>query len=125
MPEQERSQDEVAETGFLADDDAHLIDGNRQDSSRRGCHRGQVGPLPGEHADLAQELGRAVGGVAVAPLIAYYASADPQALWEAGGATALFIAGFGAAGYATRRDLTALARACSWALVALIVFGIV
>jgi len=64
-------------------------------------------------------------GVAVAPLIAYYASADPQALWEAGGATALFIAGFGAAGYATRRDLTALARACSWALVALIVFGIV
>ena len=46
-------------------------------------------------------------------------------LWQAGGATALFIAGFGAAGYATRRDLTAIARACFWALVALIVFGIV
>ncbi len=64
-------------------------------------------------------------GLAVAPTVAYYASADPRALWEAGGATALFIAGFGAAGYATRRDLTAIARACFWALVALIVFGIV
>jgi FtsH-binding integral membrane protein len=64
-------------------------------------------------------------GLAVAPTVAYYGSMDPRALWEAGGATALFIAGFGAAGYATRRDLTALARACFWALLALIVFGIV
>jgi FtsH-binding integral membrane protein len=64
-------------------------------------------------------------GLAMAPLVAYYASADPRALWEAGGATALFIAGFGAAGYATRQDLTVVARACFWALVALIVFGIV
>jgi len=64
-------------------------------------------------------------GLAVAPTVAYYGSMDPRALWEAGGATALFIAGFGAAGYATRRDLTALARASFWALVALIVFGIV
>jgi uncharacterized protein len=64
-------------------------------------------------------------GLAVAPTIAYYGSMDPRALWEAGGATALFIAGFGAAGYATRRDLTALARASFWALLALIVFGIV
>jgi uncharacterized protein len=64
-------------------------------------------------------------GLAIAPTLAYYASADPQALWQAGGATALFIAGFGAAGYATRRDLTALARIAFWALVALIGFGIV
>ncbi len=64
-------------------------------------------------------------GVAVAPTLAYYASADPRALWQAGGATALFIAGFGAAGYATRRDLSAIARVCFWALLALIVFGIV
>jgi uncharacterized protein len=61
----------------------------------------------------------------VAPTVAYYGSMDPRALWEAGGATALFIAGFGAAGYATRRDLTALARVSFWALVALIVLGIV
>ena len=64
-------------------------------------------------------------GLAVAPTVAYYGSMDPQALWQAGGATALLIAGFGAAGYATRRDLTVIARVCSWALVALIVFGIV
>jgi FtsH-binding integral membrane protein len=64
-------------------------------------------------------------GLAVAPTIAYYASMDPRALWQAGGATALFIAGFGAAGYATRRDLSAIARVSFWALLALIVFGIV
>jgi modulator of FtsH protease len=64
-------------------------------------------------------------GLGTGPVVAYYASADPQAVWEAGGATALFIAGFGAAGYATRRDLTAVARVSFWALLALIVFGIV
>jgi uncharacterized protein len=63
-------------------------------------------------------------GLAVAPTLAYYASADPRALWLAGGATALFVAGFGAAGYATRRDLSALARVLFWALLALIAFGI-
>jgi modulator of FtsH protease len=64
-------------------------------------------------------------GLATAPTIAYYASTNPQVVWQAGGATALFIAGFGAAGYATRRDLSALARFFFWALLALIVFGIV
>src|ERR1700761_1498250 len=64
-------------------------------------------------------------GLAVAPTVAYYGSMDPRALWQAGGATALFIAGFGAAGYATRRDLAPVARICFWALVALIVAGVV
>jgi modulator of FtsH protease len=64
-------------------------------------------------------------GLGTAPTIAYYASTDPQAVWQAGGATALFIAAFGAAGYATRRDLQPLARILFWALLALIVFGIV
>jgi modulator of FtsH protease len=63
-------------------------------------------------------------GLGTAPTIAYYASTNPQAVWQAGGATALFIAGFGAAGYATRRDLSALARVAFWALIALILFGI-
>jgi modulator of FtsH protease len=66
-----------------------------------------------------------VMGLATAPTISYYLSTDPKIVWQAGGATALFIAGFGAAGYATRRDLSALARLCFWALIALIVFGIV
>jgi len=64
-------------------------------------------------------------GLALAPTLVYYADTNPQALWQAGGATALFIAGFGAAGYATRRDLSGVARLCFWALIALIVFGIV
>ncbi len=64
-------------------------------------------------------------GLAMAPLLAYYATTDPAILWEAGGATALFIAGFGTAGYLIRRDLTALARVAFFALLALIVFGIV
>jgi modulator of FtsH protease len=64
-------------------------------------------------------------GVAMSPTISYYAAANPQALWQAGGATALFMAGCGAVGYATRRDLSGLARASFWALVALIMFGVV
>jgi modulator of FtsH protease len=64
-------------------------------------------------------------GLAVAPTVNYYVGADPQVVWEAGGATALFVAGFGVAGYATRRDLAPLARYFFWALLALIVFGIV
>jgi FtsH-binding integral membrane protein len=64
-------------------------------------------------------------GLAMAPTIVYYAAANPRALWAAGGATALFIAGFGAAGYATRRDLSALGRVSFLALIALIIFGIV
>ena len=63
-------------------------------------------------------------GLALAPVLTAYAGMDPQALWQAGGATALFIAGFGAADYATRRDLTAIARAGLWALLALIGFGV-
>jgi uncharacterized protein len=64
-------------------------------------------------------------GLAVAPTVADYIGADPQAVYEAGGATALFVAGIGAAGYATRRDLAPLARASFWFLLGLIVFGIV
>jgi FtsH-binding integral membrane protein len=64
-------------------------------------------------------------GLAMSAAILYYASANPRAVWEAGGATALFILGFGATGYATRRDLSALGRVSFFALIALIVFGIV
>ena len=62
-------------------------------------------------------------GLATAPTISYYANVDPEAVWEAGGATALFVAGFGASGYATRRDLSVLARVLWLALIALIGFG--
>jgi FtsH-binding integral membrane protein len=64
-------------------------------------------------------------GLAVAPVIADYAKADPSALWQAAGATAAFVAASGAYGYATRRDLSAWARTLFWALLGLIAFGIV
>jgi FtsH-binding integral membrane protein len=69
-------------------------------------------------------LGLALG-LAVAPVIADYAKADPAALWQAAGATAATIAGLGAIGYATRRDLSSWARSLFWALLALIVLGVV
>ena len=43
-------------------------------------------------------------GLALAPTLAYYAHTDAAALAQSGGATALFIAGFGAAG--TRPGVT-------------------
>jgi len=64
-------------------------------------------------------------GLAVAPVLAYYAKSNPAALWQAAGATAAFVAALGAFGYATRRDLSAWARTLFWALLALIVFGLV
>jgi uncharacterized protein len=64
-------------------------------------------------------------GLAVAPVIADYANADPAALWQAAGVTAAFVAACGAYGYATRRDLSSWARTLFWALLALIAFGIV
>jgi modulator of FtsH protease len=64
-------------------------------------------------------------GLAFGPLLHAYAKADPSALWQAAGATGAFVAGLGAIGYATRRDLSSWWRVLFWALLALIVFGIV
>jgi modulator of FtsH protease len=64
-------------------------------------------------------------GVASAPTLVYYATTNPRILWQAGGATALFIGVFGAAGYATKRDLFWLWRVSFIALLLLLAFGIV
>ncbi len=64
-------------------------------------------------------------GLFIAPVLAVYAKADPNALYQASGATALFVALMGAIGYATRRDLSSWYRVLFWGLVALIVFGLV
>lgn len=64
-------------------------------------------------------------GLAVGSVIGDYAEREPSALWQAAGATAAFVAACGAYGYATRRDLSSWARTLFWALLALIVFGIV
>jgi modulator of FtsH protease len=79
---------------------------------------------PGASTVLLLAFG-ALLGVASAPTLVYYATTNPQILWQAGGATALFIGVFGAAGYATRRDLSWLWRVSFIALLLLFAFGIV
>jgi FtsH-binding integral membrane protein len=64
-------------------------------------------------------------GLALGPVLAYYAKTDPAILWQAGGATALFVGALGSYGYATKRDLSSWARTLFWLLIGLIVFGIV
>jgi modulator of FtsH protease len=80
------------------------------------------------HQQLATTLLFGLGlllGLGLGPVINSYAQADPSAVWQAAGATGGFVAALGAAGYATRRDLSSWARVLFWALLALIVFGIV
>jgi FtsH-binding integral membrane protein len=64
-------------------------------------------------------------GLGMGPVVAYYTVTSPQAVWQAAGSTALFMAGFGAYGYATRRDLSMVGRISFFALVGLIIFAII
>jgi FtsH-binding integral membrane protein len=64
-------------------------------------------------------------GLTFGPVLNAYAKADPSALYQAAGSTAVFVAGLGAYGYATRRDLSSWFRVLFWALIALLVFGLV
>ncbi|HET8977182.1 MAG TPA: Bax inhibitor-1 family protein [Solirubrobacteraceae bacterium] len=80
------------------------------------------------HEQLAIALLFGLGlilGIAVAPLLNYYAHANPGVLYEAAGSTAVFVGALGAYGYATRRDLSSWYRTLFWALIALLVFGFV
>jgi FtsH-binding integral membrane protein len=80
------------------------------------------------HEQLAIALLFGLGlllGMAVGPVLAVYAKTQPAVLWQAAGATAGFVGALGAYGYATRRDLSSWARTLFWALIGLIVFGIV
>src|ERR1700686_4438192 len=61
------------------------------------------------HEQLAIALLFGLGlllGLAVGPVLAVYAKAQPAVLWQAAGATAGFVAALGSYGYATRRDLS-------------------
>jgi FtsH-binding integral membrane protein len=64
-------------------------------------------------------------GLAMGPVVAQYTTTSPKVVWEAAGATALFMLGFGAYGYATRRDVSAIGRISFFALIGLIIFGII
>ncbi|HTY97198.1 MAG TPA: Bax inhibitor-1 family protein [Solirubrobacteraceae bacterium] len=69
-------------------------------------------------------FGLLLGG-SVASTVNYYSATDPTAVRQAFGATALFVGGLGATGYAIRKDLSFLYRFLFWALLALILAGIV
>jgi FtsH-binding integral membrane protein len=80
------------------------------------------------HEQLAVTLLFGMGfflGMAVGPVLAYYANDDPSVLWQAAGATAAFTVGLGAVGYASRRDLSVYARTFFFALLALLAFGLI
>ena len=64
-------------------------------------------------------------GASVSTTVNYYAATDPVAVRQAFGATALFVAALGSAGYAIRRDLSFLYRLLFWLLLALLGAGIV
>ena len=64
-------------------------------------------------------------GLFIGPLVNEYAKAEPGVVYQAAGATALFVGGLGAYGYATSRDFSNWARRLFWSLLALIGFGLV
>jgi FtsH-binding integral membrane protein len=80
------------------------------------------------HEQLAVGLLFGMGlllGMFVAPVIDYYAKTNHDVLYQAAGSTALFVAALGSVGYATRRDLSVYYRFFFFALLALIVFGLI
>jgi hypothetical protein len=62
VTEQKRPQDEIAQARLLRHDPAQLCHRNREDPPRGGGDGAEEGALPGEHADLAEELRRTVTG---------------------------------------------------------------
>ena len=64
-------------------------------------------------------------GVASAPTLVWYASTEPQILWQAGGATALFVGAMGSFGYLTNKDLSGVRRASFIGLLVLLLAGVV
>jgi FtsH-binding integral membrane protein len=93
-----------------------------------GCLVGlNVANARGNHS-LALVLLFAFGlliGASIATTVNYYSATDPTAVRQAFGATALFVGGLGAGGYAIRRDLSYLYRTLFWLLLALIAAGLV
>ena len=82
----------------------------------RNSGGGAVGLL----AAMGLFLGLGLGGG-----IDAYTSADPGVVWQAGAATALFVAALGSLGYMTRSDLSAGYRVLFFLLLGLIVYGLV
>ncbi|MGC9219867.1 MAG: Bax inhibitor-1/YccA family protein [Solirubrobacteraceae bacterium] len=63
-------------------------------------------------------------GLAISPIIVYYANANPGVVYEAAGSTALFVGALGSFGYATRRDLSRYVKPFLIAFGVIFVFGL-
>lgn len=64
-------------------------------------------------------------GMAISPIVVYYAKTDPGVVYEAAGSTALFVGALGSFGYATRRDLTGYIKPFLIAFGVLFLFGLI
>jgi FtsH-binding integral membrane protein len=64
-------------------------------------------------------------GLAISPIVVYYAKTDPGAVYEAAGSTALFVGALGSFGHATRRDLSRYIRPFMIAFGVIFVFGLI
>ncbi|MGP0037804.1 MAG: Bax inhibitor-1 family protein [Solirubrobacteraceae bacterium] len=82
--------------------------------------RGASGAALGLLFAMGLFLGLGLGGG-----LAAYASADPGVVWQSAGATALFVGGLGALGYAVQSDLSGGYRVLFLLLLALIAYGLV
>jgi FtsH-binding integral membrane protein len=64
-------------------------------------------------------------GMAISPIIVFYAKTNPGVVYEAAGTTALFVGLMGSIGYATRRDLTGMLKVLMIAFIPVFIFGII
>jgi len=64
-------------------------------------------------------------GMAISQVVVYYAKTDSGAVWDAAGATGLFVGLLGSIGYATRRDLTGILRPLMIAFIPVFLFGLI
>jgi modulator of FtsH protease len=64
-------------------------------------------------------------GMAISPVIVYYAKTNPGVVYEAAGSTALFVGALGSFGYATRRDLSRYLKPLMIAFGVVFIFGLI
>lgn len=64
-------------------------------------------------------------GMAISPIIVYYAKSNPGVVYEAAGSTGLFVGALGTFGYSTRRDLSKYMKPLLIAFGIVFVFGLV
>jgi modulator of FtsH protease len=64
-------------------------------------------------------------GMAISPIVVYYAKSDPGVVYQAAGSTALFTGALGSFGYSTRRDLSPFIKPFLIAFGVIFLFGLI